>query len=77
MDLSYKVCSAVQIAAAAATAAAATAAAAAATRETDTSSLSDWLHRMERISRAFLFHEDLSTQDEGANLEEALELVLW
>lgn len=33
--------------------------------------------RMERVSRAFLFHEDLATHDEGASLEEALEHVLW
>lgn len=32
---------------------------------------------MERIARAFLFHEDLATQDEGATLDEALEHVLW
>lgn len=32
---------------------------------------------MERVSRAFLFHEELATQDEGASLEEALEHVLW
>lgn len=32
---------------------------------------------MERVSRAFLFHEELSTQDEEATLEEALEHVLW
>lgn len=32
---------------------------------------------MERVLRAFLFHEELATQDEGASLEEALEHVLW
>ncbi|CAM9915689.1 unnamed protein product, partial [Laminaria digitata] len=32
---------------------------------------------MERVSRAFMFHEDLATQDEGATLEEAAEHVLW
>ena len=32
---------------------------------------------MERVSRAFLFHEDLATQDEDASLEEALDHVLW
>lgn len=32
---------------------------------------------MERVTRAFLFHEALATQDEGASLEEALEHVLW
>ena len=32
---------------------------------------------MERVSRAFLFHEDLATHDEGATLEEAAEHVLW
>ncbi|CAM9849141.1 unnamed protein product, partial [Ectocarpus fasciculatus] len=32
---------------------------------------------MDRIARAFLFHEDLATQDEGASLDEALEHVLW
>lgn len=32
---------------------------------------------MERVTRAFVFHEELATQDEGASLEEALEHVLW
>lgn len=32
---------------------------------------------MERVSRAFLFHEALASQDEGATLEEALEHVFW
>ncbi|CAM9840036.1 unnamed protein product [Ectocarpus sp. 6 AP-2014] len=32
---------------------------------------------MERIARAFLFHEGLATKDEGATLDEALEHVLW
>jgi len=32
---------------------------------------------MERVSRAFLFHEGLATQDEEASLEEALEPILW
>lgn len=43
-----------------------------------------WVHHqtrrvvfMERVTRAFLFHEELATQDEGASLEEALEHVLW
>lgn len=32
---------------------------------------------MERVSRAFLFHEDLATNDEGATTDEVLEHVLW
>lgn len=32
---------------------------------------------MERVLRSFLFHEELSSHDEGATLEEALEHVLW
>ncbi|CAN0127253.1 unnamed protein product, partial [Discosporangium mesarthrocarpum] len=32
---------------------------------------------MERLTRAFIFHEELATADESASAEEVLEQVLW